>query len=553
MSSAPERHNVNGGATPPKHDFDHETKNTLPNTPTGVSNEVVSNPSANPLLDGSVMWAGPGAKAAGAHSAGPGEPVPKDNSAAGGVTDSLVAKPHGRAGAAPASTGAPDPAMPGLPRTSLATSFVIEATTANAEINGGKAPSQTELRSSPVQIVGAHGTTLHSPLNDVGMASSGEQHVDSYEARELSEDEINDIVQGARAAVKEATASRGFRKDTQPSHQTLADYAKKCAQIDREIDHAELGRPKPWLFALVPHAASEQTFYAYRAALSHRAFHQLNTSLHELDVHQRAGSRDLQWRLLVLQTRRALNDWKGVRAVERTECLAWSDKEPKASHSKKEDIPRLPQQWRDQFLSVNETSRTYRYVGVLLRYCGMRPDELERGVQLEWSPGGVRVTIKGAKVRATAGQPWRTFVLDAQQLPEWFVSEVSRQNRLNVSAKPDALRAHLGRLTEKVFGAKIAQKENGPRLSAYHFRHALATDLRQSGWETEQIAAVLGESVAETAAHYGQRVRKGWLKPTMQAIQSHTVQTARVVRPLDRSGLEKVQQAKAAKSQKIRT
>ena len=551
MSSAPETYNANGGATPPKYDFDHETKNTLPNARPGVSSGSVSNPAGAALSDRSVMWAGPDPKGSGARSAGPGVTGSNDNSFAGGVTDSLGAKPQGRAGAASASTGTPDPARPGLSRTSLATSYVIEANTANAQSNGGEATSQTELHTSSKHIGGQNRATPHAKWNDLGVAASDEQLGGAYEARELSDDEINETVQGARVAVKEAMAFRRFRKDTPPSARTLAGYAKKCAQIDREMAHAEIGLPRHWLFALVPHAANKQTFNAYRAALSHRALHKLQALLTELDAHQQAGNRDLQWRLLVLQMRRALGDWTGIRAVERTECLARSGKEPKAAHSKKKDIPRLPEGWREQFLNVNDRSRTYRHVGVLLRYCGMRPAELEKGVQVEWSTNGVKVTIGGAKVRATAGQPWRTFVLDPQQLPKWFVSEVADQKRLTVSAKTDALRAHLGRLTEKVFGPKNAVRKKPLRLSAYHFRHALATDLRKSGWETDQVAAVLGESVAETAAHYGQRVRNGGLKPNQQAIQSHSVQTARPVRSLDRSGLKKVLQPKAVKSKKL--
>jgi hypothetical protein len=75
-------------------------------------------------------------------------------------------------------------------------------------------------------------------------------------------------------------------------------------------------------------------------------------------------------------------------------------------------------------------------------------------------------------------------------------------------------------------------------LSAYLFRHALVTELREDGWDTSDIAAVIGESTADTVAWYGLRRRGGGsVKPKKIAVVAGSIQTAVPVRPPDLSGL----------------
>ena len=174
----------------------------------------------------------------------------------------------------------------------------------------------------------------------------------------------------------------------------------------------------------------------------------------------------------------------------------------------------------------------------------MRPKELATGVTLTASDQGVEVHIAGAKVRETAGQPWRTFTLKAEHIPEWFVRDVKEKRKLMVRADEDPLRAHLGRLSNRVFypnekGASRSSKSR-LKLSAYVFRHALVTEMREDGWETRDIAAVIGESSAETVRLYGTRVRTRSKSPKVVAIDVKSVQAARPVRVVDLSGLNAV-------------
>ena len=69
------------------------------------------------------------------------------------------------------------------------------------------------------------------------------------------------------------------------------------------------------------------------------------------------------------------------------------------------------------------------------------------------------------------------------------------------------------------------------------FRHFLATNLRDAGWETQEIAVVLGESVGDTVRRYGLGRRVASKSPQVSAVVRGTASADRKVRPVDRSGL----------------
>jgi hypothetical protein len=357
------------------------------------------------------------------------------------------------------------------------------------------------------------------------------------------------IVKAAREQIVGEADQRRKRKDTQTGLKTIADYKKKCAQIDREIDDLEPGGPNPLTQVMGRHAASKQSFSAIKTALKWRALEEVRVLLKRQDAFQRVGGDDNEWRHAVDQLHLASNALTQIQMLKRDEVLELSDSKRRASRSKKLILPRLTIGWQDRFLSINEASKTYRLAGVLLRHCGLRPVELAMGAKLEINSVGVSVSIEGGKVRETAGQPLRSFTLDLKMLPVWFVNEVRAAGRVNVLVHEDALRAHLSRLSNDVFyprtGKKIVpNKPNRLKLSAYVFRHALVTELRDAGWEEHEIAAVLGERAAETARYYGNRTGGGRLSPPVISIVKSSVQTSRVVRLVDNSGLKALKKSR---------
>nr|CBA29334.1 hypothetical protein Csp_A11620 [Curvibacter putative symbiont of Hydra magnipapillata] len=208
----------------------------------------------------------------------------------------------------------------------------------------------------------------------------------------------------------------------------------------------------------------------------------------------------------------------------------------------------MPDGWRTRFLEITSDHEQYADAAVLLRFCGLRPTELCKGVDVSFSTKGIKVRILGGKTRKTAGQPWRFFRLNSALLPKSFVDKVERAGKIKVAAEPDALRMYLRRISDQVFwpvDAKQAESRNQAKsrnqeyvLSAYTFRHALVTDLRDEGWKAETIAAAIGEVSADTVAYYGIRSGGRGKSPSSSAVLMNSVQAALPVRPSKMEGLD---------------
>lgn len=207
---------------------------------------------------------------------------------------------------------------------------------------------------------------------------------------------------------------------------------------------------------------------------------------------------------------------------------------------------------QERFLKANESSPKYRVPGLLLRYCGVRPVELEKGIRAELIGDEVLIEVNGGKVRSTAGQPWRKFRLHAAVLPDWFLLELAEKGGKLYSAKPDSLRAHLARISAAVFPARDSEGNLDVLLSAYVFRHGLVSDMRAEKWDTADIAAVIGESTSATLKWYGLRQHTGSVRASPVAIVRGNIETARPVRPPNVTGLATVLNRKAVKAKRQR-
>jgi integrase len=106
----------------------------------------------------------------------------------------------------------------------------------------------------------------------------------------------------------------------------------------------------------------------------------------------------------------------------------------------------------------------------------------------------VHLTIRGAKTDRGHGQPERVVAVDgplALLLAEGGARTISATSANSVSVAA-------GRLGRKVFGERRSNL-----VSAYSFRHQLASDLKASGLDDVSISAILGHSVDDTKKHYG--------------------------------------------------
>ena len=399
-------------------------------------------------------------------------------------------------------------------------------------------------------------------------SSSDEQDDDSDEQQdfvdkdqpltEANREEAFDIIRSVRATLEEINADRQRRKDTKAGETTLADYQKRLNYLLPLFEHCvSMGSQIPWIDSFDMLNVSRSTFSKYRSAIKWHSTETLQKLLKDQDRLQRSQGQSRHWYRAIQKLRDALHEFREVLSLSYDEARGqenWPAKRLTTEHprkSKKYALNKLPDGWRERFDTLIEQSPTYRYAGVLLRFCGLRPAELETGVDVTWTAQGVLVLIQSAKVRSIAGQPWRRFTLQSAQLPIWFVEELQKNQgaqskpSMQITADSDNLRAHLGRMSGTVFNPDNRKNGCQEMLSAYLFRHALVTEMREAGWESHEIAAAIGESSAETTRLYGLRVRGGKKAKPAIAIDKSSVQTARVVKKADTQGLQKLKARKS--------
>jgi hypothetical protein len=294
----------------------------------------------------------------------------------------------------------------------------------------------------------------------------------------------------------------------------------------------------PWAspleLVMSQYAARRQSYWVMRSAMKWRGLARVKAQLEVVDVLQLSGSRGADWHREIQDLQRLAVELRQILQLDRLTLLELSERLAVRGKSKRYTLRKLKAGWRDLFIAANEKSAINKRPGVLLRFLGLRPIELEHGVEIELVGEHLRVLIKGAKVRETAGQPWRRFSIQAARFPKWFVDEL-RSGKRTYSADSDSVRSHVARLSAKLYPRKFKEGKQDILLSPYVFRHALVSDLRSEGWRAEDIAAVLGESSAETAAWYGWWPTRGSRNSEPSGIVRGSIETCRPVRSPDRT------------------
>lgn len=475
-------------------------------------------------LDRPVMWHGPDPLGSGSRSE-----VPKTVVQAGDVT-----------------AGVPTPAGASLARNTDAHTAKtgVQTMPAMAHTTSLKSGDETAAISYQTTTANIDWVAWRTGVSQVRCHGNFADMPDEDAESNMTDPQGFEIVKLARTFGRMNDANRRARKDTEPSQSTLDNYKKKCRQIDREISQLNDIDVEPLLQVMGLHAEKRQSFTAIKSALKHRAIARIQLLLRSQDLMQKKGDRKHAWKKHIIQLHQAMKDFIEIDALDRQECLDFVGKSSARAHSKRSDLPHLPEGWQERFQEASTLNRQYQDVGVLLLHCGLRPVELAKGVRVRTTADGIKVHILGGKTRETAGQPWRSFVLDSETLPESFVDRVQINGEITVSADPEGLRAYLHRLSDCVFlqgnfRPKRARKTSYV-LSAYSFRHSVVTDLRNSGWDDESIAPVIGELSAHTVSLYGTRSRAGSLSPRKSTILKNSVQAARPVRGVEMDGLHKV-------------
>ena len=363
--------------------------------------------------------------------------------------------------------------------------------------------------------------------------------------------------------------------------------------------------------ALGDYAANGNSFYAMRAALNWRYLRLLQKLLARQDklqkqtqknkslTHEEAKSasspvrrfldetRMRGYRILLEQTMSRLND---IAQMTRDTCQAAhlgaarqsmdasldSQGPSKTSKSVKSLVGRLNKHspdWQNEFRQANNQPSKYRTQTLIQSLTGIRPTEFDPDKTIprvsknsqgaDASPGVVvtltknntlRVRVPGGKVRAKAGQVERHFELQiTEAIPDWFMQELQDAGgSVRLFADPDGLAKHYLRVSKRMF--RDHKSKRRLHITPYCFRHVMATNLRESGWDVEEIAALLGERSADTVSHYGFR-KSGSRKPkhvTTHALIRGTVQCTSAVKPANKTRLNQVLQSKKSTSRQRR-
>ncbi len=270
-------------------------------------------------------------------------------------------------------------------------------------------------------------------------------------------------------------------------------------------------------------APVSRSFFKNRAILCRLMSQAIGRRLTEQDQHQKAGHFET-WKRLVESLREPIEHLERVRQLEREDLLERSGQLTFKSRTKR--YQKLPQGWADRMLQASRASEFYDAV-LTLRFTGCRPAEID-GARFTYARDKVYIQIKGKKVTEDKGQPLRKFAIPSDKFPEDFLNRLKQASAIEINGPSKEndlkrLRMYLNRMGRTLF-PRLRK-----RISAINFRHAMASELRDAGWEKHQIARVMGHISENTQAHYGVRRNCKGTRPKAM-IEKHTVQTARHIR-----------------------
>lgn len=286
---------------------------------------------------------------------------------------------------------------------------------------------------------------------------------------------------------------RGGRFDD-PSESTQTDYVRLATTL--LIRSREIGIE---LKAVINDTTSPRTFQKRIAAFRyflHMRYHQLIYDLREANDGQRQKLLpEMQQFLKLLQAFTHLQK-TGLQTTRRKR------------KSKRQALSGLPDDWRD---ALYERSKAGKYGLAILvaSLSGCRPAELQKGIRI-WRTYDARlqsdvinIEIKGAKVKATQGQPHRLIryrVLDSHPL-------IVAMNSLLDQQLLQALQVQISSTINFTVEIRRLSKSLWPAhphaITAYCFRHQWAADAKRTQ-PADSVSQGLGHLSAKTRSNYGQ-------------------------------------------------
>ena len=310
---------------------------------------------------------------------------------------------------------------------------------------------------------------------------------------------------------------RAHKRDKSTSADTKANYAQIA--INLNVTRARPGEP----VSIEQLAKAKNTFYKYRAAARWSALENAATALRAYKNTDNEATKKAAYAVMLtaaadlvrypadakpgllsanfLATARALGEDEALAAVKKMPS-EFTKKSAIGKNDKLKDANTIQkiEGWRSLlFARLVDVSSPWIDHAAVAALTGCRPAEVA-SVQIERIGDALVITIPGAKVSDTKGQPYRKFSIKADAGPE-FEHLLKRVENgpvlLSSDSTASAFSEALKRAGRQVFGEKT------PPMTGYVYRHSLACDMKADGAGRDEIASALGHAVTKTQAHYG--------------------------------------------------
>jgi integrase len=300
------------------------------------------------------------------------------------------------------------------------------------------------------------------------------------------------------------------RKDKSTGATTKARYAQVALTLD-------ITRPEPWEPVNIEQAANKpNTFYAYRAAVRWSALERAAASLRVFKNTKDPSTKKSAYASMLsaaadlarypadarpglpspLHVSLGIEDKKTGGEFKKTKTGPGpNDKLKDANTIQKIDG------WRalifGRLVFVDSPWIDHAAVAALT---GCRPAEVA-SVRIEkGTDGELIITIPGAKVSDTKGQPYRKFIIKADAGPE-FTHLMTRVKTGPVLLSSDSTASAFSEALKRAGKQSLGDK--APPMTGYVYRHALACDMKADGASRDEIASALGHAVTKTQNYYG--------------------------------------------------
>ena len=293
------------------------------------------------------------------------------------------------------------------------------------------------------------------------------------------------VIKRARKIVKSAKA----RNISQKTHD---DYMKIGARVIHDK-------------SLLKEARTANTYYKRLSAYNYCVDCSIRSLLAKQDREQKA--KDPDWRGTVERLERAIREYDEAQALKDDKPAKFEPKQSKRKH-----VRGLPSQWTEHYWNNVDKGSKYASVIALLLISGVRPAELEKGVQITFHEKHevLFVTIWGAKCRddGSSGQRERVIAFDCEGLPpdspevflvrHYLAQPNATEEGVYIRSNAKALYSYVSRLSRKIWPRRKHH------VTPYTFRHVLSATLKKSEhFDDEMIAKVLGHASCRSQLEYG--------------------------------------------------